>query len=238
MTPVTAPTSRHPFLPPPASSAGRNAKSGGLPDGYLQCAEHAAEPRDEGDRAAMHVDATISPRDGMSELPAPPDLPLEDLRILRLLADGRTNPEIAKAAFFSVAAVRSRVVMLCPKLGTANRVHAAALGVVHRLVTPAHLSGLPVVHLAVREIDRLVLVRTVTGATGTAIAKDLGLSEYTVRDVLKRLRQEFCAHTAAQLAATAVVTGAVTCRAVDPRFPNVPLSELPPVGRVSAECGR
>ncbi len=88
MTPVTAPTRRHPSLPPPASSAGCNAKSASLPDGYLQCAEHAAESRDEGDRAAMHVDATISPRDGMSELPAPPDLPLEDLRILERIETG------------------------------------------------------------------------------------------------------------------------------------------------------
>ncbi|MEU6349902.1 hypothetical protein ABZ896_11310 [Streptomyces sp. NPDC047072] len=62
----------------------------------------------------MHVDAAFTPRGGVPELPAPADLPAEGLRILRLLAGGRINAEIAKAVFVSVAPVMTRGKMLCP----------------------------------------------------------------------------------------------------------------------------
>ncbi|MGW1158920.1 hypothetical protein ACWD48_11970 [Streptomyces sp. NPDC002519] len=111
---MTAPISRRSSLPPSTSSTGRNAKSASLPGGHLRGAEQAAESRDEGDRSAMHVDAALSPRGGVPELPAPADLPAGGLRILQLLASGRLNAEIAKSVFVSVATVRSRGMLLCP----------------------------------------------------------------------------------------------------------------------------
>jgi DNA-binding NarL/FixJ family response regulator len=165
----------------------------------------------------------------VSELPAlppPPILSSDDLSILRMLADGQPYTAIGRRLFLSTSCVKSRVQLVCKKLGATSREHAAALGVVHCLVTADHLTGLPVVAPTVRDSDRPFLALAIIGGTEAEIATRLNRSLYTVRDSLRHLRREFCARDRAQLAAAAVVLGYVTCRTVDLRFPDVPLASL------------
>jgi DNA-binding NarL/FixJ family response regulator len=57
-----------------------------------------------------------------------------ELEVLRLVAEGRGNAEIAKELFLSPATVKNHVAKLLNKLGVENRVEAAACAVRARLV--------------------------------------------------------------------------------------------------------
>lgn len=54
--------------------------------------------------------------------------------VLSLVAAGQTNAEIGKALFLATKTIERHVAGLLEKLGAANRAHAAALAVTHRLV--------------------------------------------------------------------------------------------------------
>ena len=57
--------------------------------------------------------------------PAPVELTLEEAEVLRLLAQGRTNPQIARKVLSSVSTVKIRVQNIISKLGVSDRTQAA-----------------------------------------------------------------------------------------------------------------
>ena len=57
-----------------------------------------------------------------------------ELEVLRLVAEGRGNAEIAKELFLSPATVKNHVAKMLNKLGVENRVEAAACAVRAQLV--------------------------------------------------------------------------------------------------------
>jgi DNA-binding NarL/FixJ family response regulator len=60
-----------------------------------------------------------------------------ELEVLRLIARGKTNPEIAQALFVSVATVKVQVERIIGKLGVSDRTQAAVRGVELGLVAGA-----------------------------------------------------------------------------------------------------
>lgn len=61
------------------------------------------------------------------------DLTEQELRVLGLVSEGRTNKEIARALFLGEGTVRNYVSSILSKLGLTNRAEAAAYAVRHNL---------------------------------------------------------------------------------------------------------
>lgn len=61
------------------------------------------------------------------------DLTAQEMQVLALIAEGRTNREIAEALFLSEGTVRNYVSSVLSKLGVSNRAEAAAYAVQHHL---------------------------------------------------------------------------------------------------------
>ncbi len=57
----------------------------------------------------------------------------QELRVLELVAEGRTNREIAQVLFLGEGTVRNYVSSILSKLGLTNRAEAAAYAVQHNL---------------------------------------------------------------------------------------------------------
>ena len=83
-------------------------------------------------RVAGHVVAGLR----ASALPAAPDVPLSEreLAVLRLLAQGKENGEIADELIISPNTVRRHVQAILGKLGISNRTQAAVYAVRERLI--------------------------------------------------------------------------------------------------------
>jgi DNA-binding CsgD family transcriptional regulator len=64
----------------------------------------------------------------------PAHLSDREMEVLRLLAAGRTNREIAVTLFISVHTVNAHVKTILGKTGSANRVEAAAFAHAHHLI--------------------------------------------------------------------------------------------------------
>jgi DNA-binding CsgD family transcriptional regulator/tetratricopeptide (TPR) repeat protein len=102
----------------------------------------AAEAAALGRRARLSLDAR--PGDPVSEELSPGEAAPDELarfgltdrerEVLRLLADGQSNPEIARALFISPKTASVHVSNILAKLGVGGRVEAAA--VLHRMSTP------------------------------------------------------------------------------------------------------
>jgi DNA-binding NarL/FixJ family response regulator len=67
------------------------------------------------------------------------DLTNQEMQVLRLVSEGRTNREIAEALYLGEGTVRNYVSNILGKLGVANRAEAAAYAVQHNLKD--HLSS-------------------------------------------------------------------------------------------------
>ena len=94
--------------------------------------DSAISPRVAG-RLVAHV------RDGAARQPAPPASPRSsltprELEILRLIAEGRENAEIAEILVISPATAKNHVAHVLDKLGMQNRVQAAVYAVRSGLV--------------------------------------------------------------------------------------------------------
>ena len=79
----------------------------------------------------QRVLARMRQKDPLGDLPEP--LTEQERRILQLIAEGRTNKEIAAVVYLSEKTVRNYVSNILSKLGLANRAEAAAFAVRHGL---------------------------------------------------------------------------------------------------------
>jgi len=61
------------------------------------------------------------------------DLTDQEMRVLGLLAEGKTNREIAQMLYLGEGTVRNYVSSVLSKLGLANRAEAAAFAVQHKI---------------------------------------------------------------------------------------------------------
>lgn len=96
----------------------------------IEMAEEAGEllSRMLADRAAALRPADLSPT------PSPPALTARETEVLRLLADGTGNQEIADSMFISVTTVRNHVQNIFRKLDVHSKLEAVSLALRHRLI--------------------------------------------------------------------------------------------------------
>jgi DNA-binding NarL/FixJ family response regulator len=99
-----------------------------------------------GVRAAARGDAAFSPpaattvRDLLravgptDELQATAELSEREIEVLRLVAQGKDNPQIARELFISPETVKNHISSVLGKLGLENRIQAAVYAVRSRLV--------------------------------------------------------------------------------------------------------
>jgi DNA-binding NarL/FixJ family response regulator len=78
----------------------------------------------------QHVREAPPPR----ALPGGPQLTQRELQVLRLIADGKGNPEIAESLGISEQTVKTHVSAILEKLGVANRIQAAVYAVRNGLI--------------------------------------------------------------------------------------------------------
>jgi DNA-binding NarL/FixJ family response regulator len=64
-----------------------------------------------------------------------------ELDVVRLVAQGRSNAEIAAALFLSEATVKSHIVRILAKLGLRDRVQVAVYAYEHGIVRPGHAAA-------------------------------------------------------------------------------------------------
>jgi len=69
------------------------------------------------------------------------DLTEQELRVLALIAEGKTNREIAEALYLGEGTVRNYVSNILGKLGVSNRAEAAAYAVEHNLKDHMNMEG-------------------------------------------------------------------------------------------------
>ncbi|MFF4755285.1 LuxR C-terminal-related transcriptional regulator [Streptomyces sp. NPDC002514] len=160
-------------------------------------------------------------------LPLPPKLSSAHRQMLVLLADGLSNKDIASRLRWTADTVRACEEPLFALLGTRTRELVAARAVAHRLVSAENLTDLPIVRPVVRPSNQGFLECMVNGLTVEQTASTLQRSSHTVRDIIRRLRDDLCAPNNTKAAAVATLLGLVSCHQVDRRFPDIPFGELP-----------
>ncbi len=82
-------------------------------------------------------DVSLEPRIPLEEAQTV-TLTARELEVLRLLASGRTNRQIAKEMLVSVSTVKAQVVRLINKLGVSDRTQAAVRAVELSLLPEQH----------------------------------------------------------------------------------------------------
>ena len=102
------------------------------PDKLAQAIRDAHEGRPTIASAAAQVLAQAA----MQPAPVGADLTPRERQVLALLAEGRTNKQIAEALTVSSGTVRLHVSNILSKLGVSNRTEAARLALQHNLVPP------------------------------------------------------------------------------------------------------
>lgn len=131
-------------------------------------------------------------------------LTAREAEVVRLVAEGRSNCEIAGALCLSPLTVKSHLQRIAAKLGTGNR--AAMVGAALRT---GQLT-IPVTGVAPLGFDRRyfeVLVRIARGSPDRVIAKDLGLSEHGVKSRVRQLLVLFEVDSREAAVAAAVACG-------------------------------
>lgn len=77
---------------------------------------------------------------GAAREPGPGNLTERELAVLRLVAQGRTNPEIARDLYISEHTVKGHLNKILSKLGLENRVQLASYATQHGLAAPLQRS--------------------------------------------------------------------------------------------------
>lgn len=104
-------------------------------DGFLGDGPRGAAEGDEHDAAPRENDSTPEDGAGNVRLPALPDpLTARELEILRLIAMGRSNTEIADELFLSLSTVKTHVGRVLSKTNSRDRVHVVLWAFRHGVV--------------------------------------------------------------------------------------------------------
>jgi DNA-binding CsgD family transcriptional regulator len=111
-----------------AAAGNREAAIARLDEVRARCETIGALP------VLARVDALIARLDTNRASAYPVGLSEREVDVLRLLAEGKTNQDIADALFLSIHTVRVHVRGILTKTGTANRTQAAAFARDHHLV--------------------------------------------------------------------------------------------------------
>jgi DNA-binding NarL/FixJ family response regulator len=74
---------------------------------------------------------------GPADVPAGEELTPREAEVLRLIADGRSNREIARALFVSEATVKTHVNRIFAKTGSRDRAQAIRYAYTHGYAEPA-----------------------------------------------------------------------------------------------------
>ncbi|MEU0990656.1 hypothetical protein [Streptomyces sp. NPDC005953] len=156
-----------------------------------------------------------------------PFLGERELLALRLTAGGLRGGALASAMGVSPSTARTALGRACRALGRDQPAQAVFAAVVLRLVTPDDLPGSVPQAEALTPEDLTMLELVVRGQTPSRIAEDLGWSTDATKTGLNTLRGLFKARNLTHLGALALAHDLVSCRLVDDRLPNVPLSALP-----------
>ncbi len=82
------------------------------------------------------IDGLLKPRASPSSAPMPSPIQISrrEQEVLRLFADGLTNPEIAAQLFISVSTVKFHIKNILEKLGASTRAEALVTAVKHKLI--------------------------------------------------------------------------------------------------------
>lgn len=64
------------------------------------------------------------------------DLTTREYEVLRLVAEGKTNPEIAEILSVTIYTIKAHVSSIIEKLNANGRTHAAVLGIKKGILTP------------------------------------------------------------------------------------------------------
>jgi DNA-binding CsgD family transcriptional regulator len=107
-----------------------------IPDARLRVfeGESVAPYLEDADAVADALEAFLDPRVGPgTERTCPDGLTRREVEVLRLLAAGRTNHEIAAALYLSVSTVERHVANIYGKIGACGRASATAYAFAHGL---------------------------------------------------------------------------------------------------------
>lgn len=138
------------------------------------------------------------------EPPAYPDgLTAREVEVLRLVAAGKTNQEIADALVITLRTAGNHVANILNKTGTANRTEAASYAHTHGLITDKDPAG-----LTRREIEVLQLI--CGGKTDREIGRELFISVNTVGNHVRNILSKTASANRAEAATYAARHGLVT----------------------------
>ncbi|WP_327115323.1 LuxR C-terminal-related transcriptional regulator [Nocardia sp. NBC_01730] len=155
------------------------------------------------------------------------------VEILALVADGKTNSEIAEELILTEVAVRSRLHRIGRRLGTGDRAGMVAIAIRSGILPADGSIAAPSGQLSAREVG--VLSHVSDGKSNSEIAEELSLSASTVENHMYRIGRKLGTSQRAGMVAIALRAGILPMAQPAPATPDA--SETATVAQPDAEPG-